>query len=131
MKCFQSQVKAQNRFLVQEVFSPPRFTTVAQQHGFKGASNDIKSGYDLTTAADRKRVEAALESNPPELLVLCPPCTDEGGWFHPNSTKWERREYLRRVARSRSFIRWCCKLFRQQVARGGRAIFEHPTGAKT
>ena len=81
----QSQVKAQNRFLVQEVFSPPRFTTVAQQHGF--TSNDIKSGYDLTTAADRKRVEAALESNPPELLVLCPPCTDEGGWFHPNSTK--------------------------------------------
>ena len=68
----QSQVKAQKRILVQEVFSPPRFTPVAQQHGFKGASYDIKNGYDLTTAADRKRVEAALESNPPELLVLCP-----------------------------------------------------------
>ena len=53
------------------------------------------------------------------------------GWFHLNSTRWDRWKYLARVAKSRSFIRWCVKLFKEQVARGGRAVFEHPTGAKT
>ena len=117
--------------LVQEVFSPPRFVPSAEAVGMQGFSYDLKTGYDLSTAADRKRVEDALEKSPPELLVLSPPCTDEGGWFHLNSTRWDRMEYLRRVARSRSYIRWCCKLFRAQAARGKRAMFEHPTGAKT
>ena len=69
--------------------------------------------------------------NPPDLLVLCPPCTDEGGWFHLNSTKWDRLVYAQRVARSRSFIRFCAKLFRIQTDAGRQAILEHPTGAKT
>ena len=38
---------------------------------------------------------------------------------------------LKLKAQSRSFIRWWCKLFRMQVSLGGRAVFEHPTGAKT
>ena len=38
----------------------------------------------------------------------------------------ERLEFLRRKALSRTFIRFCCDLFRQQVALGGGAIFEHP-----
>ena len=43
--------------------------------------------------ACRGQVEADLVALKPELLVLCPPCTDEGGWFH-----------LNRVAKSRSFV---------------------------
>ena len=129
--CQEVLASAKNTVLVQEVFSPPRFKTAVEEKGFKGHSFDLVNGFDLSTRADRKRVEKSLETEPPELLVLCPPCTDEGGWFHLNSTRWERWEYLRRVARSRSFIRWCCKLFREQLARGKRAVFEHPTGAKT
>lgn len=119
------------RCMVQEVFSPPRFTAEVSKHGLKGFSYDLVNGFDLSTRVDRIKVEQALLAHPPELLILCPPCTDEGGWFHLNSTKWERWEYLARVAKSRSFIKWCCKLFKQQVERGGRAMFEHPTGAKT
>ena len=89
-----------------EVFSPPRFR---------------ENGYDLSTAVDPRRANHA-----PDLLVLSPPCTDEGGWFHLNASKLERWEYLKLKAQSRSFIRWCCKLFM-----GGRAVFEHPTGART
>ena len=95
--------------------SPPRFAPSAEAVGMQGFSYDLKTGYDLSTAADRKRVEDALEKSPPELLVLSPPCTDEGGWFHLNSTRWDRMEYLRRVARSRSYIRWCCKLFEHKL----------------
>eukprot|EP00435_Cladocopium_sp_Y103_P073897 s9_g45.t1 len=116
---------------VMEVFSPPRFAPEVQSRGFEAKSYDLKTGYDLSTARDRRKVEEDLLHHRPELLVLCPPCTHEGGWFHLNSTKLERREYLQLRARSRSFIRWCCKLFRMQVNLGGRAIFEHPTGART
>ena len=114
-----------------EVFCPPRFAPYVEQMGKKAKSYDLKTGYDFTKAADRKTVEDDLISNRPELLVLCPPCTHEGGWFHLNSTKLERWQYLQLVARSRSFIRWCCKLFKMQVDLGGRAVFEHPTGART
>ena len=117
--------------LVMEVFSPPRFSTVAKQHGFEGFSYDLKNGYDLSTAAARKQVEEDLDHFRPHLLVLCPPCTDEGGWFELNSMYMDSLEYLRRTQQSRRHIRWCCKLFKIQAARGGHAMFEHPTGART
>ena len=45
--------------------------------------------------------------------------------------KWDRLEVLRRKALSRSFIRWCCKLFRMGIQLGCQVMFEHPTGAHT
>ena len=110
----ESQVKAchevlssqgSRKCLVQEVFSPPRFAKVALEHGFLGLSYDLKNGYDLSTRADRKRVETALEQNPPELLVLCPPCTHEGGWVHLNRSKGDQLAYLQAAALARS----CCR----------------------
>ena len=119
------------RLMVVEVFSPPRFSTVCEQEGFRARNVDIVTGQDLSVPRTRKELEESLSEDPPELLILSPPCTDEGGWFHLNSSRWDRLKYLQRVAQSRSHIRFCLKLFRQQVARGKRALFEHPTGAKT
>lgn len=123
-----SQSHSEEPPLVVEVFSPPRFVPVAQERGFSGRSIDIKLGDDLSVAANRDRLKAELLKNPPDLLVLCPPCTDEGGWFHLNSTRMDRLLFLKRQA-SRSFVRFCCDLFRQQVSLGKRALFEHPTGS--
>ena len=125
------QVHPRDKCLVMEVFSPPRFSLVADKKGFRARSYDLQNGFDLRTSADRRKVENDLLNDPPSLLVLCPPCTDEGGWFHLNSKKWDVWEVLRRKAISRSFIRWCCKLFRLGVQLGCRVVFEHPTGAKT
>lgn len=74
-----------SKYMVAEVFSPPRFAPVVQDAGFQAVSFDIKNGWDFTKASVRNQVEQDLKDNPPELLVLCPPCTDEGGWFHLNS----------------------------------------------
>ena len=117
--------------LVVEVFSPPRFAVECEAQGFQARSIDLVTGQDLTKKHTKDELEAALCQDPPDLLVLCPPCTDEGGWFHLNSTKWDRWEYLRRKAKSRAFIRYRAKLFRNQVQRGKQALFEHPTGAQT
>ena len=133
----ESQVKAcasvalqDDRCLVMEVFSPPRFVKAANEAGFRGRSYDLLNGVDLSIAANRRQVEQDLINDPPDLLILCPPCTHEGGWWHLNQTHLSALEVLQIKARSRSFIRWCCKLFRMQAGQGRRALFEHPLGSQ-
>ena len=116
--------------MVAEVFSPPRFSPVVSAQGFRAVSFDIKNGYDFTVSSVRRQVKEQLAADPPRLLVLCPPCTNEGGWFHLNSLTMDPQEVLRRRAQSRMFIRFCCELFRQQVELGGQALFEHPSGSR-
>ena len=127
--CAAVQSMREDRPMVVEVFSPPRFSLVAQARGFQGKSVDIVTGTDLSIAQNRRQLKQELRANPPELLVLCPPCTDESGWIHLNATKMDRVEFLRRKSLSRMFIKYCCELFKQQVDSGGRAMFEHPTGS--
>ena len=68
--------------LVAEVFSPPRFAKAVEGQGFRAVSYDIRtSGHDFTRKSTRLQVAQELREDPPELLVVCPPCTDEGGWF--------------------------------------------------
>ena len=137
VKQIESQVKAcasvalqDDRCLVMEVFSPPRFAKVANDAGFRGRSYDLVNGVDLSIAANRRQVEQDLIDDPPDLLILCPPCTHEGGWWHLNQTHMPAIEVLKIKAQSRSFIRWCCKLFRMQAGQGRRALFEHPLGSQ-
>ena len=126
-----SPVGKKHKLMVIEVFSPPRFAKVCEEAGFKARSIDLITGQDLSLPNTRRELMQEIQEHPPELLILCPPCTDEGGWFNLNSTKWDHFEYLRRIRRSRSFIRFCIELFKLQTGLGGRALFEHPTGART
>ena len=123
-------VQSNQSKVVVEVFSPPRFALEAENRGFTAMWVDLTLGDGLGVASNRANLKQYLKDNP-ELLVLCPPCTYEGGWVHLNATKMEKWLYLRTCARSRTFISFCMKLFQQQVALGKRAMFEHPTGART
>ena len=118
-------------FLVAEVFSPPRFAPAAREHGFAAVSYDLKTGYDFRKKSHRDEVAKFLEENPPELLVLCPPCTYEGGWHNLNVMRMSPYEALQKQLESRMYIRFCCRLYENQVKAGKRAIFEHPSGART
>ena len=114
-------------FLVAEVFSPPRFAPLVHGVGGTCKSYDLTNGFDFSCAETRDRVAQELWECPPDLLILCPPCTDEGGWFNLNAWTMNTKEYLHRVRRSRMFIRFCCKLFEQQVEAGKQALLEHPS----
>ena len=116
--------------LVAEVFCPPRFAPLAQGVGGECRSYDLVTGYDFTKSEVRDQVAQELKQSPPDLLVLCPPCTDEGGWFYMNACYMDPKEYIRKVRRSRMFIRFCCQLYEQQVQAGGRAVLEHPKGSR-
>ena len=117
-------------FLVAEVFCPPRFAPLIHGLDAECKSYDLKTGYDFSQAEVRDSVAEELRTNPPDLLVLCPPCTDEGGWFNLNACHMDPQEYIRRVRRSRMFIRFCCRLYEQQVAAGGQVLLEHPKGSR-
>ena len=86
--------------MVVGVFSPPRFAKACQQLGLKARSVDLVTGQDLTVPTTCQELEEDLKCNPPELLILCPPCTNEGGWFYLNQHKIPAEEYLRRTRQS-------------------------------
>ena len=117
-------------FLVAKVFRPPRFAPLIHGLGGLCKSYDLQNGYDFSQSSTREAVAEELHLSPADLLVLCPPCTDEGGWFNLNSCNMDPQEYLRRARRSRMFIHFCCRLYEQQVAAGGQAIFKHPNGSR-
>ena len=119
------------RFMLAEIFSPPRFAPSIEAVGGFAMSCDLKTGYDFSKAQCREETKQFLKQHPPDLLVLCPPCTYEGGWFNLNACTMDPMEYLKKRRLSRLFIRYCCDLFEQQVQAGKQALFEHPLGAKT
>ena len=80
---------------VAELFSPPRFTAVAQKQGDRGLSFDILQGWDLTKPKVQQMVSAELDREQPELLVCCPECKHWGGWYRLNRTKLSLVEQCR------------------------------------
>eukprot|EP00435_Cladocopium_sp_Y103_P019462 s1915_g4.t1 len=115
-----------SKVLVAELFSPPRFTKYAQQLGYQGLSYDIQQGCDLDDLATQKRVSKELDENKPELLVVCPPCRNRGGWEHLNRMYRSPLETARLLRRSRRQVAFCAAEIQKQLKRGGEFLFEHP-----
>eukprot|EP00435_Cladocopium_sp_Y103_P028105 s3508_g7.t1 len=86
---------------------------------------------DLDDPQTQDWVLAEMKAHPPELMVLCPPCTDAGGWFHLNAHKMPILEVLKRRLRLKKQREFCKKLITQQIESGGRFMFEHPSPACT
>ena len=58
----------QSKILVAELFSPPRFSKVAESIGEKGLAFDKKLGCDLLDPATQKKVSQQLDEARPKLL---------------------------------------------------------------
>ena len=109
-----------------EVFSPPRFALECSKQGWKCLSADLCTGWDFRRIADRQKMKDILEKNPPELLVLCPPCTWAGGWFHLNKHKMNPEEVREKERLTHLFINFCRELIDIQLKHHKRVMFEHP-----
>eukprot|EP00435_Cladocopium_sp_Y103_P030061 s1739_g7.t1 len=120
------QNRSQSKLAVAELFSPPRFTKLAEQRGLHGKSYDIKQGIDLEDPQIQKQVDAELDELKPDLLVACPPCTHRGGWDHINRLRRSPLETARLIRKSRKHVAFCVQQIRKQVKRGGDFMFEHP-----
>lgn len=104
------------RFMVAEVFNPPRFAPFVEEVEGTCRSYDLKTGFDFLKEGTGEYVKDFLQDNPPDLLVASPPCTNEGGWFHLNASKWSAAERLRRVRICRTFVKFAVELLRSRFA---------------
>ena len=52
------------------------------------------------------------------------------GLFHLNKYYMTMQDYLRRKRALRIFKDFCKQLMKQQIAAGGRFVFEHPVGSE-
>ena len=121
-----TEMQKDSKIAVAELFSPPRFTKVAEANGGVGKAYDIKQGIDLEDPKVQARVDRELDELKPELLIACPPCTHRGGWDHINRLRRSPLETARLIRRSRRQVAFCAKQIRKQVKRGGDFMFEHP-----
>ena len=109
-----------------EAFSPPRFALECSKQGWKCLSADLCTGWDFRKIADRNKMKSIIEESPPDLLVLCPPCTWAGGWFHLNRHKMNPEEVREKERLTHLFINFCSELIDIQLKHGKRVLFEHP-----
>ena len=114
------------KYAVVEIFCPRHAAPEVKKMGLRGLSIDKTLGWDLLDTKQQDWLLREMREFPPELMILCPPCTDAGGWFHLNKFYMSIQEYLKRKHQLRKFKEFCKKLIKQQVACGGRFIFEHP-----
>ena len=111
---------------VVEVFSPPRFALECEKLGYACVSADLCTGWDFRKPADRQLMRDIVAKRKPDLLMLCPPCTWAGGWFHLNRTHMTAEQVQEKTLLTRLFINFCCQLIQIQLKNGGRVVFEHP-----
>ena len=118
--------KGPGKINVIEVFSPPRFALECEKMGWSCLSADLCTGWDFRKSSDRQAMREAVKNRKPDLLVLCPPCTWAGGWFHLNKKHMSDEELCEKKILTRLFINFCKELIKIQLNNGGRVMFEHP-----
>ena len=121
--------KPKKPFDVIEVFSPPRFAQQTATRGQTCLSADLVTGWDFRKPSHREHMKKLIKETPPELLVLCPPCTWAGGWFNLNQLYMSPEEVAEKQRLTMLFINFCCELMELQLASGNRVLFEHPKGS--
>ena len=96
-----------------------------------GSSIDLKTGWDLSKAEDRKDMWRTLKKEKPSLLVLCPPCH---GFSVLQELNFERMGLEKSVAMIQAgleHLELAAALAKWQIRRGGYAVLEQPLGARS
>ena len=117
------------KFNIVEVFSPPRFAIEAATQGLSCLSADLITKWDFRLPKHRQAMKDLITRYPPELLVLCPPCTWAGGWFHLNKFYMDPKDLAEKQRLTALFVTFCCELIEIQLQNHGRVLFEHPRGS--
>ncbi len=118
--------------VVSEVYSPPRVAAEASRHGMKaGSSFDLKTGWDLSKAEDRKDMWRSLKEEKPSLLVLCPPCHPFSVLQELNFDRMGMERSIALVKTGLEHLELAAALAKWQVNRGGYVVLEQPLGARS
>ena len=111
---------------VGEVYSPPRVTVEAKKFGLKpGDSMDLRTGFDFTIEAVRKRAKQRIRESRPKLLIGSPECKLFSAL--QNLSRWtvEKGKKLHEARTHEIHVR----VIRGASARWQVVLHEHPVGA--
>ena len=115
---------------IAEIFSPPRFTTMAENYGLKpGFAVDLETGWDLTKKTDVFTLKHKVQLDDPMLLTGSP-CCDQFSALQ-NLRKEVTEERLARRAEGRKKLKTACEFYKEQVRRKRYFLHEHPWGASS
>ena len=129
------------RAIVSEVYSAPRVTDAARRFprigilpgtAFDLTSNDSEGNpWDFSIPSQRRKAEAQIEKEKPVLLIGSPMCTPFSNIQNINRAKRDPRIVKEEIDKARLHLAWCCKLYRDQIARGAYFLHEHPRMARS
>lgn len=129
---FQNVLNGFEGKVVSEVFSPPRVAELAAKRGMKqGTSYDLITGWDLSTAENRRKMWSTLRHEKPELIIACPPCKMFSLLQELNFSKmpWDQAVHLIQIGLDD--LELAALVATWQHRRGKYFVFEHPDGARS
>ena len=116
-----------------EVYYPRRIGQVCYEYNL-GPALDLRTGYDFTKAADRVRAVEIYKAEQPEMVMLCPPCTEffrlqaMNRLIHcPEYCK----EHDARKAQVVKHEEFSIQIAKMQLRNGTWFVFEHPAHGDT
>ena len=122
---------------VMEVYSPERVASYCREFGLApGSSLDLSNGFDFDTLHDRQRAWEMVHRDVPLLIIGSPPCTyfsvlnELNKHINRDNAAWMQRfdDNLRKAKRH---VKFCCSLYRHQVANNRYFLHEHPWLARS
>ncbi|CAE7038139.1 RE2 [Symbiodinium sp. CCMP2592] len=123
------EASAGSKLDVVEVFSSSQFAEVGAIKGLECVAADLHTGWDFRRPRDRAAMRTLVEESKPRLLVLNPPCTYAGGWYHLSRGLLSEQEAAHKRGLIKLFVHFCVDLAQIQLAAGRRVLFELPKGS--
>ena len=97
----------------------------------QGTSYDLITGWDLSTAENRRKMWSTLRHEKPELIIACPPCKMFSLLQELNFSKmpWDQAVHLIQIGLDD--LELAALVATWQHRRGKYFVFEHPDGARS
>ena len=108
---------------VLEVFGTPRYALEAVTKGLNGVSADRITGWDFRRASDRDRILQMVTEQKPELLVIGPPCTWQGGWYETDPVHPDEHTRREKAVLTKLLLNFAADAASRQLEHGGRVFF--------
>ena len=121
------QARADDRPSLVEVFSPGRFSEMAEGFGLVSRQSfDLSDGWDWRKPIHRRRAEQMIDMIQPDLLIMTPPCgpLSRLQQMTPDDRRIDLPAFQHEVATAVAMVEWCLSLAEKQLAAGHHYLFE-------
>ena len=138
---YMREQRKQTRWLLTEVYSPPRVTACAKlMPSFRiapGLAMDLTTvdeegvAWDFDRPERREAARARIAREKPMFFIGSPMCTAFSAWQHLNRERRDPALMQREYNKAMIHLEFVCKLYRDQADAGRYFLHEHPVAASS